>query len=381
MKCRLAFWLGLAVSAVLAAMALIGIFRGGHSGLLYAGINGICREILRGSTEGRQALVGSCWHGPLPTLFALPFMAVLDGYWGFFGCLAAQFAALWLMLLGVGTLAPRNAVLRVGLQIAAVAAVVALRNCVDWQLGMSLALGLIAVLIRALWDWTVRGGAKSVVGIGFSSALLLWCGAQFFVPVAAALLWMLLAALRKRDLRCRMQAWFLLGCGPVLYVLAVWMLLNRLVMNDWFYFLRPYRLGSVAEAFHNPGYFRNDIKTAHWSYKSIEEYVKAKSQYARVFVVGYAGLDLLRHYGVDGCLTPNMDLHVGDLRYAYKGQHLFVLVPKPEGIAKFESVFWRYPDIYTRGAERLLLDRDFADGWRLFEVVAAPTQEQLDEWN
>ena len=38
---------------------------------------GICRELVNGSTEGRQALVGSLWHAPLPTLVGLPAAALL----------------------------------------------------------------------------------------------------------------------------------------------------------------------------------------------------------------------------------------------------------------------------------------------------------------
>jgi len=33
---------------------------------------GICKELAQGTTEGRQALAGSCWFGPMPTLFYLP---------------------------------------------------------------------------------------------------------------------------------------------------------------------------------------------------------------------------------------------------------------------------------------------------------------------
>jgi len=54
-------------------------------------------------------------------------------------------------------------------------------------------------------------------------------------------------------------------------------------------------------------------------------------------------------------------------------------VPRPEGSVRAESVFWKHPDIYMHGAERLLYAETFGS-WRLFEVISAPTQEQLDEW-
>jgi hypothetical protein len=78
-------------------------------------------------------------------------------------------------------------------------------------------------------------------------------------------------------------------------------------------------------------------------------------------------------------LVANMDLHVGSARRAYKGQNLYVLVPRPEGPARAESVFWKHPDIYRHGGDRLLFAGAFGT-WHLFEIISAPTQKQLDEW-
>jgi len=112
--------------------------------------------------------------------------------------------------------------------------------------------------------------------------------------------------------------------------------------------------------------------------RQVEAHVNARTPYGRVFVLGYAGLDLLRGYSGE-LLLPNMDLHVGSLRRSYLGQNLYVLVPRPVGAVRAESVFWKHPDIYELGGDRLLYAASFGD-WRLFEVISAPTQEQLDEW-
>jgi hypothetical protein len=112
--------------------------------------------------------------------------------------------------------------------------------------------------------------------------------------------------------------------------------------------------------------------------REVEEHVTARTAYGRVFVLGYAGLDLLRGYAGER-LVANMDLHVGSARRAYKGQNLYVLVPRPEGPARAESVFWKHPDIYRHGGDRLLFAGAFGT-WHLFEIISAPTQEQLDEW-
>jgi hypothetical protein len=121
-----------------------------------------------------------------------------------------------------------------------------------------------------------------------------------------------------------------------------------------------------------------------WTYdrgavcRAVEAHVAERTPYGRVFALGYAGLDLLRGASGDR-LVPNMDLHIGALRRAYKGQNLYLLVPRPVGAARLESVFWRYPGIYEYGGDRLLFSGAF-EGWHLFEIVTAPTQEQLDEW-
>ena len=64
--------------------------------------------------------------------------------------------------------------------------------------------------------------------------------------------------------------------------------------------------------------------------------------YGRVFVVGYAGLDLLRGYEGER-LVPNLDLHVGSLRRAYKGQNLYVLVPEPKGAVRADGIGHQSP--------------------------------------
>jgi len=112
--------------------------------------------------------------------------------------------------------------------------------------------------------------------------------------------------------------------------------------------------------------------------QSVEDYVNARTPYGRVFALGYAGMDLLRGYKGER-LLPNLDLQLTSLRHNYKGQNIYVLVPNPVGVNRAESVFWRFPDIYLLGTDRLNLCGTFGT-WHLFELIAAPTQEQLDEW-
>jgi len=114
-------------------------------------------------------------------------------------------------------------------------------------------------------------------------------------------------------------------------------------------------------------------------FQSVPAYVQERTPYGRVFVCGYEGLGLLCNRPPNCRLTPNMDLHIGELRRLYHGQQLFVLIRRPEGRSAVDSIHWRFPGAYRHGIERTLYARDFGE-WRLFEVVGAPTEEQLRDW-
>jgi hypothetical protein len=104
---------------------------------------------------------------------------------------------------------------------------------------------------------------------------------------------------------------------------------------------------------------------------------------AKVFVCGFGGyvnfyeppspgLATLR----DGRLFVNtLDFDFESAVQNYRGQDLYLLVPEPIGLSALESIHWKFPQVYEgRGSRRLLFDRDFK-GWRLFEIVRAPSED------
>jgi hypothetical protein len=111
----------------------------------------------------------------------------------------------------------------------------------------------------------------------------------------------------------------------------------------------------------------------------VESFVTARTPYGRVFVCGYAGLGLLDGYTGDRML-PSLDLHIGTVRKQYFGQHIFLLVHRPVGPAAMDNVHGRHPWLYESGGSRAIHAGDFGI-WRLFEVVGAPTEEQLKAWH
>ena len=443
-------------------------------------VAGICRELLAGTTEGRQALLGSCWVAPLPILAYLPFAWMMPEPWaGWLAFFAAWLFAFWSVREAVK--ATGHSGWRIFLAQAALAAMVmATRQPRILQIAAPLTLGLALLTATSLADWVALRRLRDVVGAGAAGSFLLLCGFPFFAPALVVVALVPLAACGHSATRSRFKAWLLLAYLPLFYTLGVWLLMNRLILGDalffmrsfhylvsntgafaltmlltgalllpallvaWFYDARSEKPGAgqiaanlvlicvaltllagaagmerfgfdwsvellrvcflalmlvVLARLRQPAYRlafmlvlfialstrwfpaaptetsalrRSDICAA------VESFVDARTPYGRVFVLGYAGLDLLRDYRGER-LLPNMDLHIGSLRRAYKGQNLYVLVPPPVGATRAESVFWKHPDIYLHGGDRLLFAGAFGE-WHLYEVITAPTQEQLDEW-
>lgn len=445
-------------------------------------VAGVCRELLAGTTEGRQALLGSCWTAPLPALVYLPFAWLLAEPWAGW----AAFFAVWLFAFW----SVREAIKATGhhgwrivlAQAALAALLLVARQPLMMQIGAPLTLGLMLMGSASLADWVAFRRLRDVVGVGAAASLLLLCGFPFFVPAGVLALMVPLVTCGKAESRSRFMAWLLLAWLPPAYTLAVWLLVNRLILGDALFFLRSlHYLVPHANAFvlttlaptvamvpalvivwicdarrADEGgaglraagalllllallmvgqarvldYFGLDWSTAllHLCFlaillmavvrlpqplyrlaivlvvfvalsvrwftvplereqsvsrakicQEVEEYVQERTPYGRIFALGYSGLDLLRGY--QGCkIVPNLDLHIGALRRAYKGQNLYLLVPEPKGAARAESVFWRHPNIYLHGGDRLLFCGKYGT-WHLFEVISAPTQEQLDEWS
>ena len=445
-----------------------------------AQVAGICRELIAGTTEGRQALFGSCWVAPLPVLAYLPFAwllpepvagwaALFVAWWFAFWCVreAVKSAgqSCWRVVLAQTTLA--------GMMMVA-------RQPQVWRFSVPLTVGLVLLTATSLADWASLRRTRDAVTTGMSAAFLLLCGFPFFVLAGAAVALVPFLTFGDRETRKRFSAWLLLAWLPLFYALGVWLLMDRLVLGDALFFLRSVptlvpdlrmfagllcapaawllpaliltwvldarRVGaawrspaatallmtfalmlvsvSVVLTRHGLGWdaalfnmcifallaaamtrlrqpaYRlvlaltvivgfgsrwftasppsDGAQTREHIRGAVEEHVNARTQYGRIFALGYAGLDLLSGYAGER-VVPNMDLHIGSLRRAYRGQNLYLLVPRPEGAARAESVFWKHPDIYTQGGERLLFSGAFGT-WHLFEVVTAPTQEQLDEW-
>ena len=118
-----------------------------------AQVAGICRELLAGTTQGRQALFGSCWTAPLPVLVYLPFAWLLSeplaGWVAFF---VAWLFAFWAVREAVK--ATGQSGWRIVLAQAAIAAMmIVARQPQALQFTTPLTMGLVLLTAASLADW------------------------------------------------------------------------------------------------------------------------------------------------------------------------------------------------------------------------------------
>lgn len=451
---------------------------------------GICHEIVAGTTAGRQALVASLWHAPLPTLIGLPGTALCQRFIALpatHSTLFIAFAALaYLLLRATRRLFPLLLALPVWIIL-----LLLLGNlpgiATDPQLAITLTAASAALLKLA--DWTASRRLYDLVKFSFTLALLALCGAPLAGLTLALTLLLPLLVLLHPVSRQRAQGLLILGLLPLLYVLLLWHLMSHLILSDALYswrfllhtppiwhgwstapFTRPHlACGLLALLLLPIAAWQRDQRTAllafgtlllllwltllhnydlawsattgsatlmlttlltliaaishAWSRSApsrrlgyrlativalalaltacrspqpadtqptlssrelgelrteIATYIKAQTPYGRLFVCGYQGLGLL--YGNDDDLfVPNLDLHLDQLRQSYKRQQLFLLLPEPRRDAACESPVWRHRDIYRHGAPRALFAADWP-GWRLYEIISAPSAAELEEW-
>jgi hypothetical protein len=463
------------VPAALLACAIVGI------GMLTAGpgdttVLAICREVVAGSDQGRQALVGSCWFSPLVTVVVLPFVWLL-GEAPLAGCAAAWVA--WTFALVICGRILERSWLGIPLMILVGCGITAVGGGASPAMAVPAALAVFALRSAALWSRDQR--LRDLVRLGAGLSGLILCGMPVLGVTLALALAVPFGALAGADTRRRLPAVLILGWLPMLYAFGVWVLMNRLIFGSSLFFVaslgssrvlhwcgaqwlpvRPEEIAATAAAAYAlaSGLLTGNRRAAAlgmlgllfwvwlvilrggsaawadaagravllvtgalalWHLRhggavgrtpwvtagdvalfgvvavigarclvppvanpaaviaaQVDADVRARSPHARVFVCGYTGLELLSGPASER-LEPNLDLYVQTLRTAYHGQHLFLLVPAPVGAAAAENVHIRHPELYTSGGGRMLIFRNYGP-WRLFEVVGAPTERELDAW-
>lgn len=436
---------------------------------------GICRQLMEGTTEGRQALVSSIWWPPFPSLLRLPFVWLS-------GAITVSVALLAVGVLGATCvpLVVERALRRWGADrsrylLAALAA--ADPDLVRWAMGGAAAPIVVAAALATLYGitrWVSTRGTGALAYAAIGSAVMVGMGAEAILWVAALMLFLLTDICFRPAARGQRQAIIVMTMVPVLYGAGLWILMNWLIMGDGLYFLRSVRAGlkPVAEigafsARHGVavgilclvafgGIVKRDRGTAvagaaglafaaaamflavrgflwdpvlaalalgpaaalgagylgatgraRWILspllailvagmvlmgwfdasgarrvgadseeqtlqlvRRMEMYLLGQSRYPKVFVCGYDAFELAGA-GESRMFVPCLDFDMSAARRDYHGHKLYLLVHRPEGMSKMDSIHWKYEDVYALGIRETLYDSDWGH-WRLFEIVEAP---------
>lgn len=189
--------------------------------------------------DGRQALVGSVWWAPLPTLLRMPFAYLFGGNFPGLPSLivSASFGAALLLLL--------NHILRIQqvgkirfLLIATLAfQPLFLRHCLDGSSDTTVAfLVLLFAYSLELWIRARKLRALVVLGVGGSFLVLSSMPMALWLMLALAVLALLPplpgVALPEKKAVALLILW------PILYAVGLWVLSNWLILGDGFYFVR-----------------------------------------------------------------------------------------------------------------------------------------------
>ena len=199
----------------------------------------ICRELLKGSTVGRQALISSVWWPPMPILLRLPIAALVGPVSGSIASIvvAAFFGVAALLLLERMLFVWKAGWIRFGLVAAAGAHPAFLEACLDGSTLTSVTF-VALLIVFCLAEWTrfrkLRYLATFAIAAGllptFSFELAPWL-CLVFLAITIDTLFTRAPAVKKR-------ATLLLTFLPILYVLGLWILVNWLIMGDALYCVR-----------------------------------------------------------------------------------------------------------------------------------------------
>jgi hypothetical protein len=102
--------------------------------------------------------------------------------------------------------------------------------------------------------------------------------------------------------------------------------------------------------------------------EKIVEAVDEKPPDIRIAVIGFEGYRFMRRVNGDERFLHYVNWDFGLINHNTKGKPLYLLVPKPEGAAKFDDVHLRFPVLYDEGDVRL----DLGDVRALLQAVDEP---------
>ena len=178
----------------------------------------ICRALLANTTEGRQALIGSLWWAPLPTLAILPLALFIDG--GGFpvaALLASAFFGTGALLLLERSLARWHRGPARTLLVAALALSPPFLKACSTGSSAPMVLFLAMSTVYGLSGWIARRSLRFLMGLGIAMALLSLSSAALLPWVDLVVLVLLVDVFIHFKDRSHREAALIMALLPVLY--------------------------------------------------------------------------------------------------------------------------------------------------------------------
>lgn len=226
---------------VAAGLLLFGLLLGlarplTHEALVH---DAAARLLIDGTAEGRQALVGSFWWAPLPTLLRVPLVYVTaflpEGAPSLLFAALCAVTVLWLFYRLCRIRLPRGPSLYFVLALLVTPGFIeALRHGASlyWKLLLTV------MLLAGYYGWRRQYSLRALVTIGTAGGLAVVSGVE--IMIWSIFMFGLLAVheITRPAPLGEKRAAFLLATLPAIYALGLWILMNWLIMGSPWHFLR-----------------------------------------------------------------------------------------------------------------------------------------------
>ena len=201
---------------------------------------GVGRDLLVGVSRGRQGLVGSLYYGPLPTLLALPLLNLPAPFGDCFALVIVSLISVaflgacicaWLRQCGIAVLT------RLGIALAVCCSPVVLGEMLRGT-SAPLFMALIFLALCFLMHWWRTDALRSLAYLALVIALAMITNYQAVALSAVIGAFLVIHVTQRRRGRSYAEATLIVFLLPSLYVAALWIISNWLIMGDPFFFMR-----------------------------------------------------------------------------------------------------------------------------------------------
>ena len=383
---------------------------------------GVGSDLLNGLSEGRQGLVGSLVWAPLPTLVGLPLVYVprlgaSSLAWPLIGAVVSAFTVVllnrWLREAGLHWLIRYPVLLAYQLSPPVLAAVLAGSSAL-------LLLAFLVALVHFLHHWLTTLDVRSLAYVGVLSGLAVVTDWRTILLVALVLIVVFLRLRGHVNLLPLRQKGFtraalLIFLVPGLYLVAVWLLSNWLIMGNpvsflkgllgntsllparWYsgfawhlYLLAPLllllallharfvdtprlalRLFSIllmAVLVLSPFLLQLTSRASYFDLypqrvRTVDEiisFLEDRYPNSRVLVDGYYGYLFRARAHRQDLFVHSINLSLPEVDHRTHGKELFILLPRPEGLRSWEDIYLSHPGLFSDYEDYRVRDGEFS---------------------